>query len=340
MDRGGCAYFRVHMPMKYIEKYGFEKVETNIMDLENISWSADECKGGLAILQRQYGESNYKIAESMKKSGVKLIFELDDWLHGVEKKNKAYEVYKPGAPVHDRLYKFYELCDAITVSTKPLREKLLKYNKNIYVVPNSFILSDWKIDKVKHNTINILWTGSSTHYPDLAETEVANAIKAILNKYPNTKLITAGWHGDDIFRDIPGYRRIHYPWTVNINEISKFNRLGDIGIAPIKKCDFNLCKSSNKYVEYSLSGLPTIATKFGPYQEAINNMEDGLLVKNKFNNWYKAIEKLVLDSEMRDELSKKAKEKCIKKYDIEKNIINWVKVYNKILGLPENDGID
>lgn len=338
-DSGGCGFFRIQMPSMYIEKYGFEYIKSNVMHSEIMGWPAFSDRGGICVLQRQYNEPNYKNAVAMKKSGIKLIFEVDDYLHDVDRYSPAYETYKKGAPVHQVLYKFYELCDAITVSTEPLRQKLLKYNPNVYVVPNSFILDDWRVDKLKHNSINILWSGSSTHYSDLVESGAADAVKAILKKYPNVKLITAGWDCNPIFKDVPGFQRIHYPWDANIKNISKFYRMADIGIAPIKQMEFNECKSSNKWVEYGLTETATIATKFGPYADTIRHGEDGLLVKNRFDKWYKALEKLIKDEELRRSITTNAKKRCTEEYDIEKNIVNWVKVYNKVLGLPEDDGI-
>ena len=90
MDSGGCSYFRIITPSLYIEPYGFEQVTTNIMMNETMGWSGMGNKGGIAILQRQYGINNYENAVAMKKAGVKLIFEIDDYLHDVDKYSPAY----------------------------------------------------------------------------------------------------------------------------------------------------------------------------------------------------------------------------------------------------------
>jgi glycosyltransferase involved in cell wall biosynthesis len=281
----------------------------------------------------------------MKAKGVKLIYEIDDYLHKVDMYSSANTMYgkniKPkdsekGIPnVHARCVEFYKLCDAITVTTEPLRQKLLPYNKNIFVVPNSFIMNDWKIQKQAHNSTNIFWSGSSTHYSDILE--ASDAVKSIIKKYENTKLVLAGWDCGDIFGEVPNDRKIIFPWTSNISEISKYNKIGDIGIIPIKENEFNECKSINKFVEYSLTDIATIATKFGPYLEI--REDEGILVKNRHDKWYKAIEKLILNEVLRKQLSSNAKKRCLEEFDMSKNIINWVKVYNKVLGLNPMDGV-
>lgn len=330
-DNQGCGFFRMVMPSLYIEKYGFEYVRTSVVIPEDKYWVSSGNNKGICVLQRQYSEKNYEIAVKMKNSGIKIIFEIDDYVHDIDKNSPVYNTYNPSSPVHNTMKKFYKLADAITVTTEPLRQKLLQYNKNIHVIPNSFILKDWDLNKQKHKSINIMWSGSSTHYSDLSKSGAAEAVIQILKEHKNTKLITAGWDCAELFKSIPLHQKIHHKWTPNIRAIGNFYRMADIGIAPIVQSDFNECKSENKWVEYSLSGMATIATKFGPYENKIKNNEDGILVKNRFDKWYKAIERLVLDEGLRVSISENSKKRCINEYDIEKNIENWVNVYNKII---------
>jgi glycosyltransferase involved in cell wall biosynthesis len=343
-DDGGCGYFRIKMPAALMENFGFEVLQNGIIREEEMKWCHSGNAGGICVLQRQYGEANYQIFKKMKDNGVKLIYELDDYVHKTDINSPTNYHYgknvkrpEDTANVHKMLVEFYKMCDAITVTTEPLRQKLLPYNKNIFVVPNSFILDDWKIKKQAHNTINILWSGSSTHQSDIIE--ASDAVKAILRKYDNTKLILAGWDCGNVFLDVPEERKIIYQWSSNIREISKFYKLADIGIAPIKENEFNECKSINKFVEYSLCGIPTVASKFGPYL-GINDEVDGFIVKNRYDKWFKAIEKIVLDNELRHRLAENAKSRCEKEFNIETNILNWVKVYNQVLGVPELDGVE
>ena len=74
----------------------------------------------------------------------------------------------------------------------------------------------------------------------------------------------------------------------------------DIGIAPLEDTTFNAGKSCVKYYEYASVGTAVLASDVLPYSKEV-----GYLTKNTYKDWYKKLEKLIVDKEFREKLGKK-----------------------------------
>jgi hypothetical protein len=82
----------------------------------------------------------------------------------------------------------------------------------------------------------------------------------------------------------------------------------DIGLAPMADSAANLYKTNNKYREYGALKLAGIYTNTSPYMECVVDGETGLLVSHSVEAWYDALEKLVLDGELRARIADAAYE--------------------------------
>ena len=126
-------------------------------------------------------------------------------------------------------------------------------------------------------------------------------------------------------------------WLVEGVHISKYYgkllSLGlHIGIAPLVDNNFNRCKSNIKYLEYTMAGIPVIASNVLPYSSTIKDGEDGIIVKKgRYNLWKRALESLIENEKERIRLWENAKMKVIQHYDIRKKVLLYKKVYQGLL---------
>jgi glycosyltransferase involved in cell wall biosynthesis len=74
-----------------------------------------------------------------------------------------------------------------------------------------------------------------------------------------------------------------------------------------------------------------IAQDFGVYKELIEDGVTGILVNKNDKGWYKAMRKVILDKEYREELAQNLHEYVIKKYDIKNVTEKRVEFYKMIL---------
>jgi glycosyltransferase involved in cell wall biosynthesis len=93
--------------------------------------------------------------------------------------------------------------------------------------------------------------------------------------------------------------------------------------------EFNRNKSAIKYFEYSVLKIPTIASDILPYISVIANEKDGLLIPN--DKWFEAMERLIKDKILRDDLGNKAFENVYENHNADKFIHLWADAYDKLL---------
>lgn len=132
--------------------------------------------------------------------------------------------------------------------------------------------------------LNVLYFGSRTHAEDLSC--VLPAFERLRDS--GVTLTIVGVERDE--RD--GYSRLTPPsdrYDHFVPWLRKISADFDLGIAPLAASHFNERKSALKFFEYSLCGLPTIASNVEPYAGCIRSGFDGLLVENSVDAWEQAL---------------------------------------------------
>ncbi|MFW6311681.1 MAG: hypothetical protein ACOC1K_05545 [Nanoarchaeota archaeon] len=250
------------------------------------------------IVQRAATEKHFQILKMLKdnifskKTGTKIIYEIDDDLIDIPKWNMAYDYYEKN---RKNCLKIIKICDGVTTSTEFLAKKLRIYNKNVVVNPNhlpKFLWGEPNQIKEKHKKPRILWSGSSNHFAlpnsnreggDFGK-ELLNFIRKTTDKYEWVFQGSIPKELMDLKDKITFYNWVdilHFPLFMKSLNV-------DMGLAPLMKHDFNRSKSNIKALEYTVSGIPGIYTNITPYEnltmacntdeEIISNIE--LLASN------------------------------------------------------------
>jgi glycosyltransferase involved in cell wall biosynthesis len=84
----------------------------------------------------------------------------------------------------------------------------------------------------------------------------------------------------------------------------------DIAVAPLVDSPFNRCKSDLKFLEYAACGLPVVLSRVTPYSLTVRHGEDGLLTDNDDESWFRALESLALQPELRARLGAAARRRA------------------------------
>jgi len=138
-------------------------------------------------------------------------------------------------------------------------------------------------------------------------------------------------------------------WTLPLTQYGKHYDYCDVCLAPICDVDqirtpkgqiinqhniFNEVKSELKIIEAGIKRKTLIAQDFGIYKELIEDGKNGILIpcKKKHNKeWYKAIKKVILDKDYREELADNLHQFVIEKYNIKKVTEERVDFYKSIM---------
>lgn len=119
--------------------------------------------------------------------------------------------------------------------------------------------------------------------------------------------------------DLVGRERVHYVSRMSLDEFKRFLYTGDfdIGIAPLLEEEFSSCKYINKYIEYSIAGIPCVYSNVEPYSGYVVDGADGILCNNDAHEWKMAFDKM-RKPKFRESIVKNAQNKLESNYGAER----------------------
>jgi len=254
------------------------------------------------VYQRQEREIALSHLRFMKAHGKRVYCEFDDSLTGHPIKATAKHWQSP-----EKVKLYTQMCEEATgviVTNEVLGNEFRRLNSNILVLPNSIDCTQYRDGRAD---LSIGYAGSPGHKRDFKY--ISYTLTKLARKYA-VKFM--GYKPDDIKAEYIGSAKISdYP--------SKLSGAFSVGVAPLIRDDFSDKKSNIKWLEYSLSGIATIAEDFGPYQ-CIKHGEDGYLANR---NWDELIEHLMTNESERERIVRNAQERIRKEYSIENTVYNW-----------------
>lgn len=117
----------------------------------------------VVILQQPLGSMWFDRIKGLQARGIKVLYEVDDYLHGVHKaKGHDYaRFYKK-----DVLPKFelcMRACDGLIASTEFIARRYKKFNPNTYVCRNGIDLARYALTIPERPTVSIGWAGATGH---------------------------------------------------------------------------------------------------------------------------------------------------------------------------------
>ncbi|MCP1223394.1 glycosyltransferase [Sebaldella sp. S0638] len=254
--------------------------------------------------------------DNAKKFNKRTFFDIDDLV--IDKKyvetikyldeltKEDYNLYIDGV---QRMQETLRKCDYGITTTTVLAKELNNYTKEVFVNNNvaserMVEISEKAIQKKKKNENIYLGylSGSITHNPDFEL--ISDVIKELLLNHENLYLVITG------LVDIPN-NLLEVKNKIIKKDFVEWKKLPaiiaelDINLVPLEKSIFNEAKSENKWVEASLVKTVTVASKLGPFAEMIEEGITGFLCDTE-EEWYKTLNNLVLDSELRNIVAENA----------------------------------
>jgi len=335
-DKKGTGFYRMMMPANEIRKANMANVRLCFaVDQNDIQWA------DIVVVQRAHHPSMFEMFDWAKSIGKVMVYEIDDYLQGVDPTNPAYRSWTPAGPHLQRALALMEKADAMTVTTDRLQREYAPWNKNIFVIPNFLDKTLFPPAKkvYKDKLIRIGYTGFSSHQKDLEL--IDDIMTKICEKYPEVRFKVMGIIPEHAFKRIPQYNykyrgvkiKSQLEYISGTDITAYFYKLADqgwdIGLAPLIDNSFNACKSDLKIKEYGALSIPVVASNVYPYQKAIKQGYNGFLASTG-KEWYEAIEKLILDKKLRQEIGNNNLVWVNENGWIQDNVAVWINTYQHI----------
>jgi glycosyltransferase involved in cell wall biosynthesis len=291
--------------------------------------------GDVIVLQRDFPraiQAYEAILNLARQNDLPVILDIDDLLfelpqdHPDRRKHIFTWTFLP-------MFRAMLEVDLITVTTQPLREYLLAYNKNVQVLPNYLDDDIWKLIPPvrKGNLVDrviIGYMGGLSHQSDLAP--LIPIISNLIHRFPE-RLEFHFW-GTQPVQELSSHPCVHWNNQIiwNYKDFAAFfnTQTADIFLSPLVDNLFNSCKSAIKYLEYTSIGVAGIYSRMEPYASVIRHSENGLLASTP-EDWENCLLQLIENPEQRYNLALNAQADIRSNWLLSQNAPRWLSAFRQ-----------
>ncbi|MEB0103769.1 glycosyltransferase, partial [Pseudomonas sp. CCI3.2] len=272
----------------------------------------------VAVFQGRYFQGGVLQIGSMKKHfNTRRIYELDDNVIEVPKKN-GHMRNSPSADVMTEVIRQgIALCDRVVVSTAALGDVLSSMHSDIRVVPNMLATRLWSNLRGARQTSTkprIGWGGGTSHTGDLEI--IADVIRELADE---VEWVFFGMCP----KALRPYLHEFHPVVGMDQYPAKLASLNlDLALAPLEFHIFNDCKSNLRLLEYGACGFPVICTNTKAYE---GYMPCTRILTNTTDEWLQAIRMHLADPEASYRMGDDLREVVLRDYMLrDNNLQQWV----------------
>lgn len=270
----------------------------------------------IVVFQGGYSGARIPEMERIKTySGAMRIFELDDYVISVPKKND-HTRNMPSNMV-ENLPRGIALCDRVVVSTQPLADALAGMHSDIRVVPNMLAPHLWSNLRSLRRTSakpRVGWAGGTSHRGDLEL--IVDVVRELADE---VHWVFFGMCPDllkpYVHEFYPGMSLSAYP-----AKLASLNL--DLALAPLEFHIFNDCKSNLRLLEYGACGYPVICTDTEAYK---GHLPCTKVYTNSTAEWLQAIRMHLSDPEASYRQGDELREAVLRDFMLrDENLQYWV----------------
>ncbi len=254
--------------------------------------------------------------------GRAVVYELDDDLMSPEPWLGFYRRIQGDL---DMIERFARRADLVTVTTPTLAGRMRRYNSAVRVIRNA-VMPEWyePAEGVANpRPLSLLYYGVASRWRDYA---ICRDAVDEASRATGARRIWLG-SDDPVVRAAVDQA---LPYDPDVRGFIR--RLVEarpaIGLAPVGQDDFSRSHSELHWLEYSLAGAATIASRTmggGPY-DVIRDGVDGLLARNKAE-WRLGVRRLAASTTLREELAGRARERVLAEYDVRNRVAEWADAF-------------
>ena len=242
---------------------------------------------------------------------------------------------------HKYLKRMLRVCDCLLTVNELLAQKYLQYSKvGRYAVTNT-IVEEGEIYPTKQDGYNrekvklalYVNDGSQGMFNDI----LRPAFRFLAEKYRGRiAMYLMALHPDmsEFEQDID----IHFVPHMPYKEFKQY--LGtdgfDIGLAPLTDTGFSKYKYFNKYIEYTLAGIPAVYSDCPLYRLVIRDRFNGLFTDNSPEGWCDAISVMIEDAQMRKTIIDNAQKHLYENFESDKVLNNMVANIPELINFESN----
>jgi len=371
-NEGGCAYYRLIMPLQKLAQLYPDKVEVKLvqnplqLNMETGEMPTDDAPypdidwADIVLINNISnfgGPYTARVIGISKQRGKFVHFDTDDLLTDLYEGHRLKQTYE-----EKNLYEItkwmYFNADLVTVTQKKFAERVKSFVGGVLaVIKNSidYTLPCWNMQRVKIKGVSrVGWAGGIHHEEDVKEfagvpwsvNQKVGKEKVQWDFYgapaPQEKGKAKEWQNEvwDNYKRIllGGFKKANN-WS--IGQALPPDRYGsmyanmELAIAPLQMNAFNDSKSEIKVAECGRYKVPLIASNVGCYDETIVNGETGYLIDPDAprSQWVKILSKCIKNPKHVETMGRNLRQITDEYFDINKVAKHRLELYEQCFKL-------
>ncbi len=329
--------------LRLIRPFSHPRVQSHINTTFDLDYNGEPAD--LVIIDRLWRpdvtlELVQDLVNRIQLKGAKIIYSLDDNFFDLVLENKGW----PPMEFLPIVAFLLRQADGVLVTTPALRERLLEYNSNIFVLANQL---DERLLVIRHpdeinplvasNRIVIGYMGTITHDEDFLM--VLPALKAIHQHYPGLVdvQVIGVVRSEETKKELQQISVRYIRPKPDENEYPLFmlwytgNIHWDIAISPLRETPFTRCKSDIKFLDYAAIGAAGIFSQTLAYSSTVHHREDGWIAENSPQAWEEALETLIQDNALRLKIARNASHYLYSERILAQRATDWVNIVERLI---------
>lgn len=276
-----------------------------------------------------------------REAGQVVIYDIDDDYWKIPEWSPAYEAkssWDQRRRAHDveLMAKMMEACNAVTVSTEPVRRSVLANTacRHVYVCRNG-IDPDHFTQGKRHTGLRVGWMGSVTFHGEHLRSMI-DTLDTLAKVKAETGQSVEFWHfgaardlGTSVFQSRIPVPVVSITWR-NFDDLIPL--LGEVDVAIIPRWKGNAFAeghSTSSGLEWAAAGVPYIATRTAEYA-ALAELGCGWVVESH-DEWRAAFWKLLTGPRtMRRSIARRARETAIREHGLHATGARWAQVLDEV----------
>ena len=212
----------------------------------------------VVVLQQPRGSAWLNTIADLQGRGTRVLFEIDDDVHGAAKAAFHGTSRKFTKPMLRALELAMTACDGLICSTEHLATRYRRFNAETWVCQNGVDLGRYALTRPPRDTVTIGWAGGTGHRP--AMVPWLRELLVVLEQRPATRFMSVGAEdfASALAERFGSSRCVGLPWGP-IETYPAAMSSFDIALAPATSSAFFRGKSDLRWLEASALGIPTVA---------------------------------------------------------------------------------
>lgn len=291
-----------------------------------------EIADAVVICRSRYSAVVEQFINQARRKNLPVLFDIDDFVFDSSKvslivdtlsqDNSDSAVWDYWFAYTSRLRATLDMCDKVITTNDYLADKITQYTGKLAgVVPNFLNAEQLSYsDRITNEKLSLdckrddnftlgYFSGSPSHDKDFQVLE--DSLIEILCKFPSVSLLVVGFLNLNSRLRSFGNQVTTIPLQDYINLQKRIAEV-DLNVVPLQINEFTNCKSELKFFEASIVSTPTIASKTHTFEAAIQDQENGFLVKSY--DWFDTLEAIIQGNfDLRD-IARNANDDCKTRY--------------------------